>query len=153
MSSRSLISFLWQLHMEQCNCGFRVSFYSANSVAEQLRLKGTFWRLTGPIPPAQAGLPIATCSGPHPDSFWIVSFQGGKLHTCSWEPVPVFSHPYNFLKCFLMFRRIFLCFSLCLLPLVLLLGTTEKSLGLSSFAFSLHGFIYINRIPTECPLL
>ena len=30
---------------------------------------------------------------------------------------------------FLMFRRNFLCFNLCLLPLVLSLGTTEKSLA------------------------
>ena len=35
-------------------------------------------------------------------------------------------------KFFLMFRRNFLCFSLCTLPLVLLLGTTEKSLAPSS---------------------
>ena len=35
-------------------------------------------------------------------------------------------------KFFLMFRWNFLCFSLCPLPLVLLLGTTEKSLAPSS---------------------
>ena len=35
-------------------------------------------------------------------------------------------------KFFLMFRQNFLCFSLCLLPLVLPLGTTEKSLAPSS---------------------
>jgi len=35
-------------------------------------------------------------------------------------------------KLFLMFRRNFLCFSLCPLPLVLSLGTTEKSLAPSS---------------------
>ena len=32
-------------------------------------------------------------------------------------------------KFLLMFRRNFLCFSLCLLPLVLSLGTTEKCLA------------------------
>lgn len=32
-------------------------------------------------------------------------------------------------KCFLMYRGNILCFTLCLLPLVLALGTTEKSLG------------------------
>ena len=36
-------------------------------------------------------------------------------------------------KFFLMFRRNFLCFSLCPLPLVLSLGTTEKSLVPSSW--------------------
>jgi len=36
-------------------------------------------------------------------------------------------------KFFLMFRRNFLCFSLCPLPLVLSLGTTGKSLAPSSF--------------------
>jgi len=35
-------------------------------------------------------------------------------------------------KFFLIFRRNFLCFSLCPLPLVLSLGTTEKSLAPSS---------------------
>ena len=35
-------------------------------------------------------------------------------------------------KFFLMFRRNFLCFSVCPLPLVLSLGTTEKSLAPSS---------------------
>ena len=35
-------------------------------------------------------------------------------------------------KFFLMFRWNFLCFSLCPLPLVLSLGTTEKSLAPSS---------------------
>ena len=35
-------------------------------------------------------------------------------------------------KFFLMFRRNFLCFSLCPLPLVLSLGTTGKSLAPSS---------------------
>ena len=35
-------------------------------------------------------------------------------------------------KFFLVFRRNFLCFSLCPLPLVLLLGTTGKSLASSS---------------------
>ena len=35
-------------------------------------------------------------------------------------------------KFFLLFRRSFLCFSLCPLPLVVSLGTTEKSLASSS---------------------
>ena len=43
-------------------------------------------------------------------------------------------------KFFLLFRRNFLCFSLCLLPLVLSLGTTEKSLA----PFSWHpALIYL----------
>lgn len=43
------------------------------------------------------------------------------------QPVPVLSHPCS--KVFLIFRWIFLCFSLYLLPLSLLLGTTEESLA------------------------
>lgn len=35
-------------------------------------------------------------------------------------------------KCFLMFRRILLCFSLCPMPLVLSLGTSENSVAPSS---------------------
>lgn len=44
-----------------------------------------------------------------------------------------------------MFTKYFLCFSLCPLPLVLSLGTTEKSSVL--FAFSLQVFIHIDKIP------
>ena len=44
--------------------------------------------------------------------------QGRRLHTLLGQPVPVASHPHSF--------------SLCPLPLVLSLGTTEKSLAPSS---------------------
>ena len=53
--------------------------------------------------------------------------QGGALHSFSGQPVPVLSHSHGG-KAFLMFRGNLLCFSLCPLPLVLPLGTTEKSL-------------------------
>ena len=46
-------------------------------------------------------------------------------------------------KYFLMFRGNLLCFSLCPLPLVLSLGTTDKSLAPSS----LQVFTYIDDIP------
>jgi len=54
-----------------------------------------------------------------------------RLHNLPGQPVPVLHHV-RVKKFFLMFRRNFLCCSLCPLPLVLSLGTTEKSLVPSS---------------------
>jgi len=55
-------------------------------------------------------------------------------------------------KFFLMFRWNFLCFNLCPLPLVLLLGTTEKS-GPILLTPTLKIFIGIYKIPSQSPLL
>jgi len=57
--------------------------------------------------------------------------QRRRLHNLSGQPVPVLV-TLRGKKFFLMFRRNFLCFSLCPLSLVLSLGTTEKSLAPSS---------------------
>lgn len=57
--------------------------------------------------------------------------QVWRLHSLPGQSLPVLSHPRR-KKCFLMFRRSFLCFTFCPLPLVLLQGTTESSLMLSS---------------------
>ena len=78
---------------------------------------------------AQARPPTADCSGPCPDSFWISpSVEIPQLRRAAY--LPVLGHPHNE-KCFLMLRGNLLCFSLCPLPLVLLPGSTEKSLALS----------------------
>ena len=55
--------------------------------------------------------------------------QRRRLHNLPGQPVPVLRHP----QIFLMFRWNFPCISLCLLPLVLSLGTTENSLAPSSW--------------------
>ena len=55
-------------------------------------------------------------------------------------------------KFFLMFRWNFLCFSLCPLPLVLSLGSTEKSLAPSSW-LTLQIFISIYKVPSQPSLL
>jgi len=57
--------------------------------------------------------------------------QQRRHHNPFGQPVPVF-HTLKVKKFFLMFTWNFLCFSLCPLPLVLSLGTTEKSLASSS---------------------
>jgi len=54
-----------------------------------------------------------------------------RIHNLPGQPVPGLHH-FRGKKFFLMFRWNFLCFSLCPLPLVLSLGTTEKSLAPSS---------------------
>lgn len=64
-------------------------------------------------------------------------------HTTSLGNLCQYSVTYTALKCFLIFGRNFLCSSLCPLPLVLSLGTTEKSLALSS----LHPpFRYLSKV-------
>lgn len=49
-------------------------------------------------------------------------------------------------KCFLVFSQTLLCFSLCLSPLVLSLGMTEKNLALVLFAYFLQLVKYIDKI-------
>ncbi|PKU46071.1 gamma-aminobutyric acid receptor subunit alpha-4 isoform x1 [Limosa lapponica baueri] len=56
-------------------------------------------------------------------------------------------------KCFLMFRKNLLCFTLCLLPPVLSLGTTEKSLALSSLFPPIRYFYTWIRSPDPSHLL
>ena len=53
-------------------------------------------------------------------------------------------------KCFLMFRQSLLCFSLCPLPLVLSLGSTEKSLTPSSVHPSCRYLYTLMRYPWVC---
>jgi len=57
--------------------------------------------------------------------------QRRRIHNPFGQPVAMLCHPQR-KKFFLMFRWNFLCFSLCPLPLVLPLGTTEKSLAPST---------------------
>jgi len=57
--------------------------------------------------------------------------QRRRLHNLPGQPVPVLRHPQRE-EVLHMFRWNFLCFSFCPLPLVLSLGTTEKSLAPSS---------------------
>lgn len=57
-------------------------------------------------------------------------------------------------KCCLVFIRNLLCSALCPRPLVMPLGTTEKSLASSSLHLpSLQAFINIDKIPPEPPLI
>lgn len=57
--------------------------------------------------------------------------QQWKLHILSWQPVQC-SVTLTVKICFLMFRRSLLCFSLCLLLLVL--STRSRNLSLSSYS-------------------
>ena len=78
------------------------------------------------------------------DQFQMVFeyLQPWRLHKLSGQPVPVLGHPHSKM-CFLMFRQSLSCFSLCPLPLVLSLHTTEKNLALSplhpTFRYFIHG--------------
>ena len=70
--------------------------------------------------PGQAESPREGLPGPCPDSFWISPRMATLL--CWWLVTLTVR------KDFLIFTWNILCFSLCPLPLVLSLGTTEKSL-------------------------
>ena len=72
--------------------------------------------------------------------------QGGSFHSLPGQPVPVLGHPHS-KKCFLIFRGNIPCFSLCSLPLDLSLGTTEKSLALSSLHLPFSYLYMLTRSP------
>lgn len=97
------------------------------------------------IPPTQAGPPRVSCWGPYPGNFWIYPRTGdsttsvGNLFQCSASLTEK-------KKCFLVFSQTLLCFSLCLSPLVLSLGMTEKNLALVPFAHFLQLVKYIDEI-------
>lgn len=64
------------------------------------------------------------------------------------QPVPVVCHPHS--KTFLLvFSQNFLCSSLCPLPLILSLGTTDKSVAPSSWQPPFRYSHTINQIPPE----
>lgn len=66
-------------------------------------------------------------------SSWVLSIP--RVETS--QSIPVFNHPYNERSLLIMFKHIFLCFGLCLMPLVLSLGAMEKSLAVWSLLLSL----------------
>ena len=74
-------------------------------------------------PAAEAGSPTAG---------WVFNISREGDSTTSLGSLFQCSVTLRGKKFFLVFRRNFLCFSLCPLPLVLSLGTTEKSLAPSS---------------------
>jgi len=90
----------------------------------------TDWDWKGPLEaiwsnsPAQARPARAGGPGSCPDGFWIsprrktTTSLGNLCHCSVTRTVKM---------CFLMFRQNLLCFSLCLLPLILSLDITEKS--------------------------
>jgi len=75
--------------------------------------------------------------------------QGGRLHNLSGQPLAILGHTHRVKKYFLMFRWTLLCFSLCPLPVVLSLGTTERSLALSASQPPCR-YLYTLR---RCPLI
>lgn len=87
------------------------------------------WRSSGPIPLLKQGN-LQPAAQDHIQTAFD-SFQHGRLHNISAQPVPLLS-PLTVKQFFLMFRGNILCFSLCQLPLVLSLGTTEKNLARTS---------------------
>lgn len=82
------------------------------------------WRPSGPIS-AQVVTPREVC--PQPGSFWRSPRRLHSGHLCQCSIACTAN------QCFLTFRWNFLWYSLYLLPFMLALGTTGKSLTQSSF--------------------
>ena len=96
-------------------CCMRMGLECLHENRGTVGLEGTSGIMGSPCPaPAGAGSPRAGCTE---------SIQAGDP-TASLGSLPPCSVTLNGGKFFLIFRRNFLCCSLCLLPLVLSLGTT-----------------------------
>lgn len=112
----------WDTHRMNRSSAAHWGLAASQRIAEWLRSAGTsgdIWPNTLP----QAGPPRASWPGPHPGGFWTSPRRRfhnltGNLHQSSNTCTA---------KYFLMFRRNLLHPSLCPLPLVPRVGTTENS--------------------------
>ena len=77
---------------------------------------------------------------------WLLKIFKEETPTASLGNLCQCSITHTVRTCFLMARWNLLCSGLCPLPLVLALGTAEKSLALL-FAPSLQVFVHIDEIP------
>jgi len=100
-------------------------------------------------PPAQASTPRATCPGP--TSKWFLTISKVEGSATSLSNVCQCSVNLTGQNCFLIFIGNLLCFRLGPLPLVLALGTTEKSLALSSFHAPFRYLYTLRRSPLSLP--
>lgn len=110
------------------------------------------WRsLVQPIP-SQAETCRASCPEVCPDDFWIPA----KVETPQpFWPMRLWQWLVILIvrKCFLMFRGKLLCFSLCSLPLILSLDTSDKSLAPSSLHPPSRYLCTMARYPSKSFLL
>ena len=129
---------IWLFHLEGLAAGQK----ETHRITEWRGLEGT--SVGHPVqPPAQAGSPRAGCTGPCPGGSGISPEKGDS--TASLGSLVQCSVTLRVKKFFLLFSWNFLCFNLCPLPLVLLLGTTEKSLVPSACMFLLcSGGLFID---------
>ena len=104
------------------------------------------WRSSGPTPLLTHSQLPRTMSR----QLFNISEDGGSTSSvgnlCRCSVTPAVK------ECFPIFRWNLLCFTLCPLPLVLSLGTTERA-WLHPFRTSVQVFIYINKILPQPSLL
>ena len=93
------------------------------------RVGRDLWRSSSPTPLLEQDHPEQVAQDRIQAGFEYL--QRRRLHNLSEQPVPVLGHPQSE-EFFFRFRWNFLCSSLCPLPLVLSLGTTEEILAPSS---------------------
>lgn len=91
--------------------------------------------------PAQAGPPIARCSGP-----WLLYAPRERDSTASLGNPCQCTVTFTGKKCFLIFGGNLMCLILCPSPLILPLGTTDKSRACLLCALS-SGICYTDKIP------
>lgn len=108
-----------------------------HGITDWLKLEGTSW---GHLvqPPSSRRLPRIR---------WLLKISKENNTTASLGNLYLCSVTHRLKKNFLIIRETILCFNLCPLPLVLLLGTTGKSLGSLLFAASLQYLYTLMEFP------
>lgn len=146
---------LWQCHAG-CSCmqNFRcyhnleVDSFPVHRITERLKLEGTSRSRMVQVPCLSRVTYSRLTQGPYSGSFWIsprIKTPQSLQATSASAPSPSLLY---------LFKHLQLCFSLCSLPLVMAVGTTENRLA----PFSLHSpfrvfyfytfqFQYIDEIP------
>lgn len=124
-----------------------VDVAKGESVQNHRVVKGgkDFWRPFCSIPLLKCTHLYQNCLRPHPDDFLISSIV--EVPKASEQLVPVLRQTYSKKKEVFMFRGNLLFSNVCILPLVLSLSTTAKSLSVLSASWSYRYIYTLNEIP------
>lgn len=122
-------------------------FHLQNKIENRLWDSQNGWYYEGPLEVIWSHCLLKNLKPSSQDHVQMVfeCLQGWRLHKLSGLFMPWLRHYCSRKKSFPIFLRKLVCFSLCPLPFVLLVGTTQKMLTSSSF----HVFIYIDKISSQ----
>ena len=124
-----------------CRCAKRWE----HTITEVVKVGRNLWRSSCPIPLLKHG--HLDPGLPRTMSRWLLNISKDGGSTTSLSNLCQCLVTCTVKKCFPMFGGNLLCFSVCTLPLVLSLGTTEKGLALSSLHPRFRYFHTLMRSP------